>query len=80
MPLAGVRVLELADYRSAFGGRLLADLGADVFLIEPPSGGEIRAMAPFLDDEAGPERSFQHLYFSANKRSVIVDIETPAGC
>ena len=79
MPLDGVRVLELADHRSALGGRLLADLGAEVFLIEPPSGGEIRAMAPFLDDQAGPERSFQHLYFNANKQSLIVDIETPAG-
>ena len=27
----------------------------------------------------GPERSFQHLYFNANKRSLVVDIETSAG-
>ena len=79
LPLAGVRVLELADHRTALGARLLADLGADVLLIEPPAGADIRAMAPFLNDQPGPERSFQHLYFNANKRSLIVDIETPAG-
>ena len=79
LPLAGVRVLELADHRTALGARLLADLGADVLLIEPPGGADIRAMGPFLDDQPGAERSFQHLYFNANKRSLIVDFETPAG-
>ncbi len=79
LPLAGVRVLELTDPRSALGGRLLADLGADVFLVEPPGGGEIRSMAPFLGDQPGPERSFQHLYFNANKRSLTLDLETAEG-
>jgi len=78
-PLAQLRVLELADQRTALGGRLLADLGADVYLIEPPSGAQIRATAPFLDDRPGPERSFQHLYFNANKQSLAVDIDTAAG-
>ena len=72
-------MLELTDPRSALGGRLLADLGADVFLVEPPGGGEIRSMAPFLGDQPGPERSFQHLYFNANKRSLTLDLETAEG-
>ena len=38
--LNGIRVLELANERIAFAGKLLADMGADVILIEPP-GGEI---------------------------------------
>ncbi len=79
LPLAGICVLELTDPRSALGGRLLADLGADVFLVEPPGGGEIRSMAPFLGDQPGPERSFQHLYFNANKRSLTLDLETAEG-
>ena len=45
-------MLELADHRTALGARLLADLGADVLLIEPPGGADIRAMAPFLGDQA----------------------------
>ena len=36
--LAGIRVVELANERIAFAGKLLADMGADVILIEPPDG------------------------------------------
>jgi crotonobetainyl-CoA:carnitine CoA-transferase CaiB-like acyl-CoA transferase len=46
--LEGVRVLDLADESGAFAGRILADLGAEVLLIEPPEGGPPRHRAPFL--------------------------------
>jgi hypothetical protein len=35
-PLAGLRILELADETGQFCGKLLGDLGADVVKIEPP--------------------------------------------
>ena len=35
--LAGLRVLELADEKGQFCGKLLGDLGADVIKIEPPA-------------------------------------------
>ena len=75
LPLSGVSVLDLADERAALAGRLLADLGADVTLIEPPSGSRIRQLAPFLDDEPGLDRSYQHLYLNANKRSLVLDLD-----
>lgn len=65
--LNGVRVLDLADRSAALAGRVLADLGAEVILVEPPSGNSIRHLAPFLDDEPGPEHSFAHQYLNANK-------------
>ena len=34
-PLAGLRVLELADEKGHFCGKLFGDLGADVVKIEP---------------------------------------------
>lgn len=37
-PLAGVRVLDLADGEFQMVGRYLADLGADVLRVEPPGG------------------------------------------
>ena len=40
--LSGVRVVELANERIAFAGKLLADLGADVVLVEPPGGDPAR--------------------------------------
>ena len=79
LPLHGVRVLDLAGHRAALAGRLLADLGADVALIEPPQGVDTRRRAPFVDDRPGLERSYQHLYFNANKQSLILDLESTDG-
>ena len=47
--LDGVRVLDLADESAILASRILADLGADVILIEPPAGSRARRLAPFLD-------------------------------
>lgn len=77
--LRGVRVLDLADESAVFATRILADLGAHVVLVEPPDGGRVRRLAPFLDDEPGVERSLVHLYHDANKRSVRLDRSTQAG-
>ena len=49
-PLAGLRILELADEKGQFCGKLLGDLGADVVKIEPPGGEPSRSIGPFLDD------------------------------
>jgi crotonobetainyl-CoA:carnitine CoA-transferase CaiB-like acyl-CoA transferase len=75
--LAGIRVLELADRSAALGGRVLADLGAEVILVEPAGGTPVRHEAPFLNGEAGAERAFAHLYLNTNKRSIIVDLDDP---
>ena len=43
-PLAGLRILELADEKGQFCGKLMGDLGADVIKIEPlPAGDPLRA-------------------------------------
>ena len=77
--LEGVRVLDLADESAAFAGRILADLGAEVILVEPPEGSRTRHLAPYLDDEPGTEHAFFHLYTNANKRSVVIDRESAKG-
>ena len=78
-PLDGVTVLDLADEAGIFAGRLLADLGADVIRVEPPDGGRVRSLAPFLDGVPGVERGYRHLAYNAGKRSVTLDIATNAG-
>ena len=45
-PLSGLRVLELADEKGQFCGKLMADLGADVIKIEPPGGQNTRSSVP----------------------------------
>lgn len=69
-PLSDVRVLDLADRSAALTGRILADLGADVIMVEPADGNSIRSLAPFI----APGESAAHQYFSANKRSVVLDL------
>ncbi len=77
--LEGLRVLDLGDECTAFATRILADLGADVILVEPAGGCGVRRLAPFLDDGPGPERGYQHLYLNANKRSVSIETTEDEG-
>lgn len=76
--LEGVRVLDLADRSGALAGRILADLGAEVILIEPPAGNPTRHTSPYLDEEPGVERSLAHQYLNANKSSVVLDLDLVA--
>jgi crotonobetainyl-CoA:carnitine CoA-transferase CaiB-like acyl-CoA transferase len=72
-----VRVIELAHVAAGpFAGMLLADLGADVVKVEPPTGDQMRGWPPFADD--GSER-FSHNFASVNrnKRSVVADLKDP---
>ena len=59
--LAGTRVVDLAGEPAALAGRVLADLGAEVVLVEPPGGHPLRGL---------PRR---FLAWSAGKASVVVD-------
>jgi crotonobetainyl-CoA:carnitine CoA-transferase CaiB-like acyl-CoA transferase len=74
LPLDGVRVLDLTDGAGAMSGRLLADLGADVVLVEPPGGVRARSAPPLVDGVSLP-----FLTQNANKRSLQIDWSTPAG-
>ncbi|MFN8615574.1 MAG: CaiB/BaiF CoA-transferase family protein [Dehalococcoidia bacterium] len=78
-PLEGLRVVEYCGQLGQLAGKLLADMGADVVTVEPPSGSEARATGPFVDDVPGPNRSLNYWYHNTNKRSVIADFSTTAG-
>ena len=69
LPLTGIRILSLAEqYPGPFATMLLADLGADVILVERPAGGD-------------PSRRFPGLFSSLNrnKRSVTLDLKSREG-
>ena len=78
-PLAGLRILELADETGQFCGKLLGDLGADVVKIEPPGGEPGRYVGPFLDDIPHPERSLSFWHYNTSKRGITLNLQTADG-
>ncbi len=68
-PLSGIRILSLAEqYPGPYATMLLADMGAEVIMIERPNGGD-------------PSRRFTGLFasFNRNKKSVMLDLKSEAG-
>lgn len=77
--LAGLRVLDLSGPLGNYCGKLFAELGADVVLVEPPGGTALRHEPPFAGDRPGPERSLPYLYNNTSKRSLRLDLDHPDG-
>ena len=73
-------VIELCTLNTGpYCGKLLADMGAEVIKVEPPSGDPARRSGPFPKDVPHPERSGTFLYLNTNKQSVTLDMETETG-
>lgn len=71
----GIRILDFTRVLAGpWATQMLADQGADVVKIEPPGGDETRAFAPIVDGV-----STYFLSANRNKRSIVLDLHTPAG-
>src|SRR5579859_898565 len=75
--LSGVRVIEAGESRAvAFAGKLLADLGAEVWLLEAPGRGHrLRRRRPLL--QSGVSGLFEFL--ARGKCSLTVDLDLEDG-
>ena len=72
-PLAGIKVIELANFIAGpLCGTLLADMGADVIKVEPPKGDMARATPPIRNGE-----SVSFVALNRNKRSLVLDLKRP---
>jgi crotonobetainyl-CoA:carnitine CoA-transferase CaiB-like acyl-CoA transferase len=75
LPLAGVRIVECSMLGPAAITTALADLGADVIKVEPPSGDYVRRMTwPIVEGV-----SLMHLHVNRGKRSIAIDLKSPDG-
>lgn len=73
--LAGIRVLDITQVMAGpFCAMMLADLGADVIKVEPPSGDSTRQMPGAVGAETP---SFNAV--NRGKRSLVLDLKTTAG-
>ena len=84
-PLAGIRVVDCSTVLAGpYCTMLLADLGAEVIKVEPPEGDGTRAWGPpwvgaarIAPDDPGV--AAYYLAINRNKRSIRLDLRTPAG-
>jgi crotonobetainyl-CoA:carnitine CoA-transferase CaiB-like acyl-CoA transferase len=81
-PLAGLRVLEVAQFAAGpFPALLLADFGADVVKVEPPGGDGFRQWPPQVSagaDAGGEPYGINFAVLNRNKRSIVLDLKQPA--
>jgi len=74
-PLGGLKVIGSALLGPGLVATFLAELGADVVKVEPPSGDYIRQMTwPIVDGT-----SLLHLHTHRGKRSIALDLKTDDG-
>ena len=77
-PLEGIRVVELGVWVAGPGaGGILADWGADVVKIEPPSGDPARGFGVLLGGSVDDNPVFE--LDNRGKRSVVLDLQTDDG-
>jgi crotonobetainyl-CoA:carnitine CoA-transferase CaiB-like acyl-CoA transferase len=77
-PLAGVKVVELGVWVAGpAAGGILADWGADVVKIEPPSGDPARTFRRMLGGDLPTNPVFE--LDNRSKRSISLDLSSPAG-
>ena len=76
LPLSGIRIIDLTRILSGpFCTMLLGDMGADVIKVEgPDEGDQIRGIGAGRDDF-----SWYFASFNRNKRSMALDLKSPAG-
>lgn len=73
--LKGTRIIDLTTvYLGPYATQFLGDMGADVLKIEPPAGEVGRSPRP----SRSPEMGAGFLNTNRNKRSLAIDLRTPA--
>ena len=79
--LSGYKVLDVTHFIAGpYCTRLLAGYGAEVIKVEKPGSGDgSRRLGPFVGDDPHIEKSAQFLYLNTGKKSITLDLKTPAG-
>jgi len=78
-PLSGIRVVDLSRALAGpYATMMMADAGAEVIKVEPPTGDDSRGWLPFVDRN-GHRESAYYMSANRNKRSVVLDLKSADG-
>lgn len=75
----GIRVLEIGGVETLYAGKLLADQGADVILVEPPEGHPSRRLPPYAGGTIDDVVSIPFAFLNGNKRSLVLPLHEASG-
>jgi benzylsuccinate CoA-transferase BbsE subunit len=77
--LAGITVLDVAGPLGNYCGKLFANLGARVILVEPLGGAATRQMEPRVAGRDDLDAGLTFQYQNTNKESIALDLDSEAG-
>ena len=81
--LSGLQVLDVAHPATEYAGKVLAEAGAAVFLVEEPGGASTRTRRPFVENAMAASNGRASIPFvarNADKRSVVFDPAVAEDC
>ena len=77
--LAGIRIIDLTHVLAGpTATMILADLGAEVIHVEPPTGDDAREYGPFLK-KVDKNHSGYFISLNRNKKSLVLNLKSPKG-
>ncbi len=79
LTIGTLRVLEIAHPNVMYCGRLLAEFGAEVVLVEPPAGDVSRHEMPIIHHGPLHGQSASAAYFHVGKHSITLDLRQADG-
>lgn len=80
LPLAGLKVIDCASFIAApVAATVLADFGADVIKIEPPTGEPYRRDDPMIQATPPSPHPYNYIVDNRSKRAITLDLKVEAG-
>ena len=76
--LSHVRVLDLSDHRGLFCSHVLAQLGAEVIVVEPPGGHPARRLAPHPAHNASDDDGLYWQGYARGAQSITLNAGSDA--
>jgi benzylsuccinate CoA-transferase BbsE subunit len=77
--LTGIRVLQLSSPKTQYAGKLFAELGADVILVEKPQTRQTYKTNEGVNPRKRSEAELDFEYFNTSKKSITLNLDSAAG-